>query len=87
MSNFLSEHYLLSNKSSETIYSEIKALPILDPHNHADVKEIADNKQYPDIWQIEGATDHYVWSLMRKFGIDEDLITGSASPEEKWQPC
>ncbi|NQZ68240.1 MAG: glucuronate isomerase, partial [Lentisphaeria bacterium] len=85
MSNFLSEHYLLSNKSSESIYSEINALPILDPHNHADVKEIAENEPYPDIWQIEGATDHYVWSLMRKFGIDEDLITGSASPEEKWQ--
>ncbi|RMD73812.1 MAG: glucuronate isomerase [Lentisphaerae bacterium] len=78
------ENYLITSQSGLEIYREIEHLPIIDPHNHADVKEIAENKNYTDLWQIEGATDHYVWELLRKRGIPESHITGNASNEEKW---
>ncbi len=81
---FLDDNYLLTNNTAKTIYDQIKDLPILDAHNHADVKEIRENKNYSDIWYIEAATDHYVWELLRKRGVEEKYITGSASNKEKW---
>ena len=81
---FLDERYLLENKTAERLYQEIGELPIVDVHNHGDVKEIVDNKGWNDIWEVEAATDHYVWELMRKRGIAEQLITGDVSNREKW---
>ena len=78
------EHYLLESQPARTIYSQIVDLPILDPHSHADVPRIVENEPYTDIWEIEGATDHYVWALMRKRGVPESHITGQASHREKW---
>lgn len=81
---FLDENYLLQNETSKLLYDSVKELPILDAHNHGDVREIVENKGWTDIWQVEAATDHYVWELMRKRGVPEEKITGSASNKEKW---
>ena len=40
------------------------------------IKEIADNACYTDAWQLFAATDHYVWEMMRKCGVEEKFITG-----------
>jgi glucuronate isomerase len=82
--SFLDDNYLLESDSARQLYDHVRDLPIVDAHNHADIKEIVENKPWSDIWQVEGATDHYVWELMRKRGISEDKITGSASNREKW---
>lgn len=81
---FLGENYLLDGETAVELYRQVKDLPIVDAHNHGDVKEIVDNKSWNDIWEVEGATDHYVWELMRKVGVPEEKITGSASNKEKW---
>ena len=81
---FLDENYLMTNDTAKEIFEEIKDLPVLDAHNHADVTEIADDENYSDIWFVEAATDHYVWELLRKRGVDEKYITGDASNKEKW---
>lgn len=81
---FLDENYLLTNNESKRIFKTIKDLPIIDAHNHADAKEIAENNNYSDIWQVMAATDHYVWEVMRKRGVEEKYITGSAPNKEKW---
>ena len=81
---FLDEHYLLNSKVAEEIFLDIKGLPILDPHCHVEAEQIARNQGWSDVWEIEGATDHYVWELMRECGIREEKITGNASNEEKW---
>ncbi len=81
---FLDEDYLLVSNKAKELYEAIKDLPIVDPHNHADIKEIVFDAPWADIWQIEGATDHYVWELMRKRGIPEEKITGNAPNREKW---
>ena len=81
---FLDEKYLLSTETAFALYESVSKLPIVDPHNHADVSEIARNKNYADPWQLFAATDHYVWEMLRKRGVPEDYITGSATPKEKW---
>lgn len=81
---FLDENYLLEGDNAKKLYAEIEDLPILDPHNHGDVKEVLENEGWKDIWEVEAATDHYVWELMRKRGVPEEKITGDASNKEKW---
>ncbi len=81
---FLDENYLLECGAARDLYLRVKGLPILDAHNHADIREIVENEPWSDIWQVEGATDHYVWEVLRKRGIPEEKITGSASNKEKW---
>lgn len=82
--SFLDEEYLLSSEPARQLYDQIRDLPILDPHSHLDVQAVAQNEGWADIWEVEGATDHYVWELMRKRGVPERKITGSASNREKW---
>lgn len=72
---FLDDKYLLSNDFATTIYNKIKVFPIVDPHNHADVKALAANQPFKNLWQLFGATDHYVWEVMRKAGVDEKFIS------------
>lgn len=81
---FLDNRYLLESDAAEKLYEQVKDLPILDAHNHGDVKEIVENKGWNNIWEVEAATDHYVWELMRKRGVPEEKITGAASDKEKW---
>ena len=81
---FLGKNYLIKNQTGLEIFESIKNLPVIDPHNHANVKEIADNNCYADAWQLFAATDHYVWEMLRKRGVKEELITGSASSRDKF---
>ncbi len=82
--SFLGENYLIGNQSGHKLFQAVCDLPIIDAHNHANVKEIADNGNYPDVWQLFAATDHYVWEIMRKRGVPEEFITGKRSAKEKW---
>ena len=81
---FLDDKYLISNATGLRIFDAIKNLPIVDAHNHANVKELAENQNYSDAWQLFAATDHYVWSVMRRCGVAEEYITGSRTPREKF---
>jgi len=81
---FLDDNYLLENATAEELYNRVKDLPIIDLHSHIDLEEILENNPVKDIWQAEGATDHYVWELMRRKGVGEERITGKATNREKW---
>lgn len=80
----MGDDYLLESETATELYEEIKDLPLFDPHSHADLVEIVENEAWTDIWEVEAATDHYVWTLMRKRGVSEEKITGGASNKEKW---
>lgn len=83
---FLDETYLLGTAEARRIYAAIEALPIIDAHNHCDVKALSEDRKFADIWEAEAATDHYVWECLRKCGVAEELLTGtSRSNREKWQ--
>ena len=82
---FLGKSYLIGNQTGLALFESIKDLPIIDAHNHADVKAIWENQNFTDIWQAEAATDHYVWECLRKRGVPEELLTGKRSNSDKWQ--
>ena len=81
---FLGEDYLLENNAAKNIFAAIKDFPVVDAHNHADVRSLMKNECYANMWQLFAATDHYVWETMRKCGIDEEYITGKASDHDKF---
>jgi len=81
---FLGEDYLLGGETARTLYRQVAGLPIVDPHNHANVAELAANTNYADPWALFAATDHYVWEVLRKRAVPEEFITGNAPPREKW---
>ena len=55
---FLDNRYLIGNATGLEIFAKIKDLPVIDPHNHANLPEIAANECYRDAWQLFAATDH-----------------------------
>ncbi|MBE6379900.1 MAG: glucuronate isomerase [Lentisphaerae bacterium] len=81
---FLDRNYLIGNAAGLRIFDAVKDLPIVDAHNHANVKELAENKNYADAWQLFAGTDHYVWSVMRRCGVAEEYITGNRTAREKF---
>jgi glucuronate isomerase len=81
---FLDERYLLSSATAVRLYEQIRDLPIIDAHNHADVRALAENRSFSDLWDAEAATDHYVWECLRKRGVSEALLTGSTDNRDKW---
>ncbi len=81
---FLDADYLLSTPEARRIFNAIADLPIVDAHNHADVAALAANRPFDNLWTALGATDHYVWEVMRKAGVAEADITGGAPPQRKF---
>jgi glucuronate isomerase len=83
--------FLLQNEMARRLYHGHAAdLPILDYHNHLPPAEIAADKRFANLTEIWLKGDHYKWRAMRALGIEERLITGSASDEEKflaWAAC
>ncbi|MDR2266417.1 MAG: glucuronate isomerase [Christensenellaceae bacterium] len=76
---------ILKNDLSRRIYQSIKDLPILDYHCHLEAKDILEDIPFTDISDMWLKHDHYKWRLMRRAGVDERLIYGNASKEEKFR--
>ena len=77
--------HLLTSKLAEKLYVAIEALPIVDYHSHLPAGEILDDHRFENIWELWLKHDHYKWRLMRACGVEERLITGDASAEEKFR--
>jgi glucuronate isomerase len=85
MGVFITDNFLLTNASAEQLFHQYaRHLPIIDYHNHLSPQEIAEDKRWENITQIWLNGDHYKWRAMRANGIDERLITGTASDREKF---
>ena len=85
------DQFLLESKMANKLYhNHVANLPIIDYHNHLPPNEIAENKKFKNLTEIWLKGDHYKWRAMRALGIDEKLITGNASDEDKfkaWAAC
>ena len=68
----------------ETLYSWVKDLPIVDWHNHLDMKALAEDKPLGSLYEVWVKADPYKHRAMRICGEPERLITGDAPEEEKW---
>jgi len=81
---------LNSNSARKLYYDYAESMPLYDYHNHLSPKDIADNRQFGNLAEVWLEGDHYKWRAMRWLGVEEELITGSAPPEEKfaaWARC
>src|SRR5579863_10351406 len=83
--SFITEDFLLSNRTAKRLYHEFAAPePILDYHCHLPPADIAANRQFANLAEIWLEGDHYKWRAMRADGVAERLITGDAAPFEKF---
>lgn len=82
---FIHDDFLLSNSAARRLYHEYAAgEPILDYHCHLPPKDIAQNRQFANLFEIALEGDHYKWRAMRANGVAEEFCTGSASPYQKF---
>jgi len=83
---FINDDFLLSTKAARKLYHKYaEAEPIFDYHCHIPPKDIAENRQFKNLFEIWLEGDHYKWRAMRSNGIAEKYCTGNATPEEKFK--
>ncbi|MCX6594677.1 MAG: glucuronate isomerase [Acidobacteria bacterium] len=82
---FIHDDFLLSTAAARRLYHDYAAAePILDYHNHLPPKDIAQNRQFANLFEIWLEGDHYKWRAMRANGTTERYCTGDAEPYEKF---
>ena len=83
---FIHDDFLLSTKTARKLYHKYaEAEPIFDYHCHIPPKDIAENRQFNNLFEIWLEGDHYKWRAMRSNGVAEKFCTGNASPHEKFR--
>jgi glucuronate isomerase len=85
MNGFLTEDFLLSNDAARRLYHQFaRPQPILDYHCHLSPRDISEDREFANLFEIWLEGDHYKWRAMRANGIAEKYITGDATPYEKF---
>jgi|ERR1035437_7342447 glucuronate isomerase len=83
---FIHEDFLLETRTARRLYHQFaETEPILDYHCHLSPRDIAENRQFKDLFEIWLEGDHYKWRAMRFNGVAERYCTGEAKPFEKFQ--
>jgi glucuronate isomerase len=83
---FIHEDFLLQNRTARRLYHHYaEAEPIIDFHCHLSPRDIAENRQFRNLFEIWLEGDHYKWRAMRSNGVAERYCTGSADPFAKFQ--
>jgi len=68
----------------ETLYSWVGGLPIVDWHNHLDMRMLEEDRPLGSLYEVWVKADPYKHRAMRICGEPERVITGDASEGEKW---
>ena len=76
--------FLLTTELGARLFESVRDLPLIDWHNHLSLKELAENRPYPDLTALWVASDPYKHRAMRICGEKEEFITGGAAPWEKF---
>src|ERR1017187_2944349 len=83
--SFIHEDFLLTTKTARRLYRRFaEDQPILDYHCHLPPKDIAENRQFQNLFEIWLEGDHYKWRAMRANGVPENLCTGGAPAYNKY---
>ena len=83
--SFINDNFMLKNEPAKKLYAMVKDLPIIDYHCHLSPKQIAENYQFRNAFDIFLGGDHYKWRQIRTAGVPENLITGDADEYEKFK--
>jgi glucuronate isomerase len=83
---FISDDFLLQTRTARRLYRQYAAPePIFDYHCHLPPGDIAQNRQFKNLFEIWLEGDHYKWRAMRANGVPERYCTGNAEPFEKFK--
>jgi glucuronate isomerase len=83
---FIHEEFLLQTRTARRLYHQFaEEEPIFDFHCHLSPRDVAENRQFNNLFEIWLEGDHYKWRAMRANGVDERFCTGSAEPFEKFK--
>jgi glucuronate isomerase len=83
---FIDEKFLLQSRTAQRLYRQFaEGQPILDFHCHLPPKDIAEDRQFCNLFEIWLEGDHYKWRAMRANGVAEEFCTGAAEPFEKFR--
>jgi glucuronate isomerase len=83
---FIHENFLLSSRTAQRLYREFaEPEPIFDYHCHLSPRDIAENRQFKNLFEIWLEGDHYKWRAMRANGVAETFCTGPVEPFAKFR--
>lgn len=83
---FIHEDFLLHSRAARRLYHAFaQSQPIFDYHCHLSPRDIAQNRQFKNLFEIWLEGDHYKWRAMRSNGVPERYCTGDAPPFEKFR--
>jgi len=83
--SFIHDQFLLGTKTSRDLYHRFAVNePILDYHCHLPPKDVVENRQFKNLFEIWLEGDHYKWRAMRSNGVPERFVTGDAPPYDKF---
>lgn len=84
--SFIHDDFVLTTRAARRLYHEFaEPQPIIDYHCHLSPKDIAENRQFKNLFEIWLEGDHYKWRAMRSNGVSERFCTGDATPREKFE--
>jgi glucuronate isomerase len=84
--NFIHEDFLLQNRTARRLFQKFaEEEPIFDYHCHLPPKDLAENRQFKNLFEVWLEGDHYKWRAMRANGVAERFCTGDADPFAKFQ--
>ena len=83
--SFINDNFMLKTETAKKLYAMVKDLPIIDYHCHLSPKQIAENYQFKNAFDLFLGGDHYKWRQMRSNGIPEEFVTGGADEYEKFR--
>src|SRR5579864_1790303 len=82
---FIHDDFLLRTPTARRLYHQFAAAePICDFHCHLSPSDIAENRQFGNLFEIWLEGDHYKWRAMRANGVAERYCTGDANSREKF---
>jgi len=82
---FIHDDFLLRTRTARRLYHQFaEDQPIFDYHCHLPPKDVAEDRQFNNLFEIWLEGDHYKWRAMRSNGVAEKYCTGNATPQEKF---
>jgi glucuronate isomerase len=85
MRPFIHDDFLLQTATARWLYHEVASQqPIIDYHSHLSPADLAVDRRFQNLAEAWLEGDHYKWRAMRANGVPERLISGDASPSEKF---
>src|SRR5438445_4187176 len=83
---FIHEDFLLQTRTAKRLYHTFaEEEPIFDYHCHLPPRDIAQDRQFKNLFEVWLEGDHYKWRAMRANGVAEKFCTGDAEPFAKFQ--